>query len=261
MTHEYTTPERAPLDIAFVKRLLDEAGVGPVSVHYSRVTSSTQVEARSLLDAGVQPPFACLTDEQTVGRGRLDRQWFAPSGTSVLMTIALPRPQVLTTLPLQFGVAVAEVLREAGADVRLKWPNDIVFAHGPDLRKVGGIIAEVHGDAVVVGIGINSTMDDAELPTPEATSLSLEGVSAERERIIVGVLSRLHEVPALPLDAYRRLCDTIGRDVRVQQVNGNVVEGRATGVDDDGALLVVSAGRPVRVTSGDVSRLRGSVGP
>ncbi len=238
---------------------MDAAG-GVTRAYYSRVTTSTQIEVKARLDAGEMVPFAVVTDEQTQGRGRLDRRWVAPPGSSVLMTMAIARPPVSSTVPLLAGVVVAEVLRALGAGVRLKWPNDLVFESVSGLRKVGGIIAEVHGEAVLLGIGINVVMTVDELPTPEATCLAMEGVLVDREQLIADIMLGLVQLQQATLEDYRRLCCTLGSEVRVQQLDGAAILGFALAIDDDGALVVQSAGGAMRVTSGDVARVRGAVG-
>lgn len=239
-----------------VRALLRARGASDTDAYYSRVTSSTQVDARSLVDAGARPPFAVVTDEQRQGRGRMDRGWVAPAGSAVLMTMVMARPEALTTVPLFAGVAVARALRVAGARVSLKWPNDIVFTTPDGVRKAGGIIAEVHGDAVLIGIGINVAMQDHELPVPEATSLSLQGVQWPREQLITEIIKQINDFSSINLDDYRSLCTTLGSSISAQQLGGGAIAGRALGIDEDGALLVDQEGEVVRVTAGDVFHVR-----
>lgn len=136
-----------------------------------------------------------VAEEQTEGRGRLDRRWYAVPGTSILVSIAL-RPVVeparLPTLSLVAGDACAEAIAAVtGLQPTVKFPNDVLI----EGRKVAGILAEAREGQVVLGIGINVNADSAQLPaetdTP-ATSLSLEtGRTVERAELLVILLERL----------------------------------------------------------------------
>ena len=171
----------------------------------------------------------------------------------------------------------------AAVDAQLKWPNDILV--GP--AKLGGILAEAAGDAVVIGIGLNVSTEAAELPPPgpgalPATSLLLSSQGAAvptREALLSEILAGTErwyqawrQVGGDPercglRAAYIRLCGTIGRSVRVELPAGQGFSGLAVGVDPDGRLLVresSSSGSPgsgspgsVRaVAAGDVVHLR-----
>ena len=157
-------------------------------------------------------------------------------------------------LSLAASVAVAEALRDvAGIDARLKWPNDVLVGG----RKIAGILLERHGDAVIVGVGIN--VSQRALPselTSAATSVALEGGRTDREGVaprrcaaaIGGWRDRLeHEGFAAVRARWSALAGMLGREVSVDGVTGI-----ARGLDDDGALLIETAGGTERVLAGDV---------
>ncbi len=162
------------------------------------------------------------------------------------------------------GVGVASALRRvADVDVGLKWPNDVMIGD----RKVAGILAEVVDDAVVVGVGLNVTLREAELPVPTAISLALAGASCtDRDTLLRAIVRGIGdeylawrrvegdgERSVLP--RYRELCVTLGRDVRVD-LGGDSLEGRAVDINADGSLVVqTSAGRR-SVSAGDVVHVR-----
>jgi BirA family biotin operon repressor/biotin-[acetyl-CoA-carboxylase] ligase len=167
------------------------------------------------------------------------------------------------------------VQRIAEIDASLKWPNDLLVQEA----KCAGILAEVVGDAVVLGIGLNVTTRVDELPATTglpATSLQIAGAkSTDRDPLLKALLRGLArwyggwretggdaELCGL-LGAYRRGCSTIGRDVRVQLpataglAAGEVLTGRATTVDTDGRLVIRTAdGAEQRVSAGDVLHVR-----
>jgi BirA family biotin operon repressor/biotin-[acetyl-CoA-carboxylase] ligase len=154
-------------------------------------TGSTQ----RLLEADDPEGAVAVADEQTEGRGRLGRQWLAPAGTSLLVSILL-RPNVaparLPELSLVAGCACAEAIAEtACVETDVKFPNDVLVRG----RKVAGILAEASEGRVVLGIGVNVSQAAGELPaearTP-ATSLLLEtGREIDRAELLVALLDRL----------------------------------------------------------------------
>src|SRR5207253_11473498 len=104
---------------------------------------------------------------------------------SVLLRPAREAAQ-LGWLPLLTGVAVTEALRTTtGVEAVLKWPNDVVVQDRGGVRKLGGILAERVGGAVVVGVGINVSMRADELPVPAATSLVLEGADDPGPQVVL----------------------------------------------------------------------------
>jgi BirA family biotin operon repressor/biotin-[acetyl-CoA-carboxylase] ligase len=148
-----------------------------------------------------------------------------------------------------------------GANVRLKWPNDLMIETSPsELKKIGGILVQRQVDHVVVGIGINTDLQVQELPTENATSLSLLGIETSREALIADLIFQLENTALLASDTwlprYTQLSSTIGTEVMVTRQSDSVVAGVAVNVLKSGALLLESPDGPVEVTSGDVEQLR-----
>ncbi len=151
------------------------------------------VSTQRLLDGAPEGAVAAA-DEQTEGRGRLGRSWQAPAGTSLLFSIVLVPPVPPGKLPelsLVAGKAVAEAIAmETGLHAAIKQPNDVLIAH----RKVAGILAEAGEGRVVLGVGVNVSQTEDQLPedvvTP-ATSLSLEGAAVDRAALLATILERL----------------------------------------------------------------------
>jgi BirA family biotin operon repressor/biotin-[acetyl-CoA-carboxylase] ligase len=142
-------------------------------------TGSSNADLLAAAHAGAAEGTVLVADAQTAGRGRLGRRWASPAGAGLTFSVLL-RPAgvpaaLLGWLPLLTGVAaVAAVRGVAGVDAALKWPND-VLAGG---AKLGGILAERAGSAVVVGLGINVWQGRADLPAGvDATSLVLEAAA------------------------------------------------------------------------------------
>jgi BirA family biotin operon repressor/biotin-[acetyl-CoA-carboxylase] ligase len=147
------------------------------------------------------------TDEQTAGRGRLGRAWVAPARSSVLTSVAL-RPDVptanLAELSVVAGRACAAAIAElTGLAPQVKWPNDVLV----DGRKVAGILAEAREGRVVLGVGINVSQREDELPARAdhpATSLLLEtGVAVPRAELLAALLDHLEREYDAWVGSYR----------------------------------------------------------
>jgi BirA family transcriptional regulator, biotin operon repressor / biotin---[acetyl-CoA-carboxylase] ligase len=154
-------------------------------------TSSTQL----LLGPDAPEGALVVAEEQTAGRGRLGRRWFAPAGTSLLCSLQL-RPDTPTErLPELTGVAARAcadaIAALTGLEPALKFPNDVLVG----ARKVAGILAEARDGRVVLGVGINVNVPADELPEDvdrPATSLLVEtGRELDRAELLAELLERL----------------------------------------------------------------------
>jgi BirA family biotin operon repressor/biotin-[acetyl-CoA-carboxylase] ligase len=181
-----------------------------------RSVTSTQDVARELPIGSI-----VVADHQTAGRGRHDRRWEAPEGTALLVSFVLsPHP----LLSLAAGVAAAEA---CGADVRLKWPNDLLLDH----RKLGGILVETTPERAICGIGINLTS------APEGASQLNEPRDDVFERLRAKIDAWTTAPPESVLSRWRELSETLGRRVRVD-ISGQITEGIAQGIGSHGELIV-----------------------
>ena len=251
-------------------------------IEVEEATPSTNAALAERARAGEEPGFVLFTEHQTAGRGRRDRRWEAPPGSSLLLSV-LTRPTALGLaddevhlVPTALGVAAAEAARDVtGADIRLKWPNDLVVTDADGVtRKLAGLLAETvvdagHVAALVVGLGINVNWPDR-LPAGlagTATALNhLTGADVDRSALLGALLVGFDRgygglgAPGsrVALGArHRELSATIGRRVRVETPAG-VVVGDAVDVDGEGRLLVVDEcpDRPRALSVGDVVHLR-----
>jgi BirA family biotin operon repressor/biotin-[acetyl-CoA-carboxylase] ligase len=154
-------------------------------------TPSTQL----LLPASATEGALVVAEEQTAGRGRLGRRWFAPAGTSLLCSLQLRPPVAAERLPELTGVAAracAEAIAAvAGLDPELKFPND-VLAGG---RKLAGVLAEAREERVVLGLGVNVNVAPEELPQdvdrPATSLLAVTGRVHDRAELLVELLELL----------------------------------------------------------------------
>ena len=258
--------EKSELNLACIKDRLTTSFVGRSLYHWEALPS-TMDEAWRLAQAGAPDGTVVLADEQTAGRGRLKRSWWAPAGSSLLLSLLL-RPdwpaRQAQRLTMVCSLAVCEAISEvAGVQAQVKWPNDVLI----EGQKVCGILTELDVvgeqlETAVVGIGINVNLDFEGAPPlmSPATSLSLAaGRTVSRLDLLVALLDGIERryVAAREGRSYHHewaeRMATLGRQVQVSGAT-EVWQGVAVDVDADGALLVrAKDGSVQRVLAGDVT--------
>lgn len=277
MSNPYGELDRPPLSARPLGEALVQEGELWREVRVVAETGSTNADLARAAEQGAAEGAVLIAESQTAGRGRLARDWVSPPRAGLTFSILLRPHDVPPTrwgwLPLLVGVSVARaVSRLAERDVRLKWPNDLLL--GPDRRKLAGILAQVAGGAVVVGVGLNVSTRPDELPDG-ATSLSVESAACvDRDPLLRAMLRAVAEDYRTwrgtrgdagrsgLAAAYDDLSDTLHRQVVVTLPTGDPVRGLATSIAPDGRLVVDEGGEPRAVSAGDVThvRLNGSPG-
>lgn len=277
MVSAYNDLDRPPLNERSLQHALMVPGGFVSALRVLPDIDSTNTAMVGAAQDGAPHASVLVAEEQTAGKGRLGRTWSAPprSGlfTSILVRPETPAP-TWSWLPLLTGLAVRDaVARASNLQIGLKWPNDLVVGAGdePD-RKLGGILCETvpGASAVVVGIGLNVTLREDELPVPQASSLALaDAESTDRDTLLRALLRSFGDRYARWAQAagdaesaglvedYTDACTSIGRQVRAELPGERTVTGLATGVDPTGALLVATVDQgEVAVGAGDVIHLR-----
>jgi BirA family transcriptional regulator, biotin operon repressor / biotin---[acetyl-CoA-carboxylase] ligase len=191
---------------------------------------STMIEARRDPERG----RIVGAEHQTAGMGRHGRRWHSPPGQGLYVSFVLaaqPAPVVMLALGLAVRSAAGPGALANRADLR--WPNDVLISG----RKCAGILAQVEGDVLIAGVGINvgQTQFPSDLDTP-ATSLELEGIRIRREDLLVALVESIDACIALPGDEIiRQFCAAssyaFGRRVRAGER-----EGVTCGLDPAGFL-------------------------
>jgi BirA family biotin operon repressor/biotin-[acetyl-CoA-carboxylase] ligase len=274
MTSPFTDLDRPPLRAAALRRALVSGDGLWTDVRVVESSPSTNAEVSAAAQDGAPEGLVVVAESQTAGRGRRDRSWTTPPRAGLTFSVLL-RPTFPTAgwgwLPLLAGLAVATPLSTLSeVAVRLKWPNDVLVGE----RKLGGILGEVVGAGVVVGIGLNISLRADELPVPTATSLAIEGSAVvDRDPVLRAVLREIErrygdltraagdaDASGLAAD-YRQACATLGRVVRVELPGPRVLDGTAVDIDADGRLVVDVAGRRETVAAGDVGHVRSAAAP
>ncbi len=222
-------------------------------VHLFGEIDSTNTEARRLgmTIGGDAWPRVLLADVQTEGRGRHGKTWSAPANTALLATIMIPQTLLKVKHSLiSWAVAcwcMEGLERQSLKDVGLKWPNDLLV----NGQKIGGILCEQTGAAIVMGVGINLEQTRDQLPerplsVPQATSLQLElgtsypGRFSSSFSILTSLLESLEHPSSGEhiLSQCRKKCLSIGQSVSFSDPLLGAIAGEAKTIEDDGSLLV-----------------------
>jgi BirA family transcriptional regulator, biotin operon repressor / biotin---[acetyl-CoA-carboxylase] ligase len=215
-----------------------------------RETDSTNERARELAGAGAPHGTLVTAARQNAGRGRQGRTWVDQPGRALLLSLVVRELDPL--LSLRAGLAVADV---AGPAARIKWPNDVLL----DGRKVAGILVEGRPQEgwAVVGIGLNVAVDTAALPEElRATAGTLGREPDALEPTLAELLEALEVWLRAPADAV--VAALAARDaLHGRPVRWAGGEGTGAGIDDTGALLVVTeGGERLKLDAGEVHLAR-----
>ena len=229
---------------------------------YWRVSVIDEIDStQNYLRTSIPKVGAVITAEyQSAGRGRLDRTFIAAKSSALLFSFYVePKVDIvkLGFLSLLVGSSVAKTINEitGSNNFKCKWPNDIVYGD----YKVAGLLAEKFGEGVIVGVGINVSMNQAELPVPHASSIFLTTEKRiDRNDLLAAILNNLSsalinwENGEDVLAFYRETSATLGKSVRVELPGGINVEATAVDIDSTGALHLDNS---QIITVGDVIHL------
>ena len=246
----------------------------PQIIRYESLPS-TNTEAVRLAAQGAEEGLCVVADEQTAGRGRLQRSWASPKGAGLYFSTLL-RPTIpvnrWSLITFMAALAVNDALRAAcDLETDIKWPNDLLAGE----RKICGILAEAietnRGRAVVVGIGVNLTKE-AFPPQLAEVAISVEEVTTKRpeREILLRALLRAFSSWYSTLqesDGQHQILEvwasrsSYAKGKQVSVTNGvEVISGITRGVENDGALRVETGKHGMRIVrAGDVTSLRPSV--
>src|SRR4051812_37113351 len=267
----YADLGRPPLSAAALSRALGRDPDGFWNdVRLVSVTGSTNADVAAAARGGAAEGLVLVAEEQQAAKGRLDRSWSSPPRAGLTFSMLFRPPAEPVRWPL-LSLLVAAAAAYACLDrtevaVRLKWPNDLVVAD----RKLAGVLAEMAGGAVVVGVGLNVSTRRDELPRADATSLELErdegSDPVDRAPLLLAMLRAVGTAyqrwvadgcpPDAVLGPYRALSSTLGGEVRAELPGGQWLEGVAVDVGEAGQLIVEDGRRRHELAAGDVIHLR-----
>ena len=234
----------------------------PGGLFFVEKTESTNTLAADMISKGARAPFLAVAREQTCGRGRLSRRWHSSKGDTLCVSVCVPAPTdsaLLSSLTVRCGLEICgELSKTFGAELFLKWPNDIYSKTG---RKIGGILSELFcrprsERITVVGVGLNCHRPRGIQSYPnEVLSMmeTLDGVcggtrvSINRACALVAksVLRAASAATPVGTSAKFDKVDWLrGRNINLD-VGGRILSGVACGVDDCGRLgISVDSGPP-----------------
>lgn len=236
--------------------------------HFDSVDSTNEV-AKRLAAKGEANKTVVVSEEQTAGKGRLNRDWVSKKGANLMFSILLRpdfRPQDASKVPIIAAVAVAQSLRNfAKLDAKVKWPNDVLV----DGKKLCGIRCEMASDFdrieyLVVGIGVNVNQvvfprDIAE----KATSVRGEtNRTISRPQLLLSILTDFFDVYTKTFEEGKFddvIVDYTKMSILFQEMvtvhaGDRETHGKCIGFDRDGCLVMQNEqNRRIRVIAGDVS--------
>ena len=233
-------------------------------INHDVVTSTSDV---LLVAAGCGAPegLAVRARVQTEGRGRHGREWVSPRGNLYVSVLLRPRRGIeeWPSLSLVAGLSLYDAIalyRDEGM-LGLKWPNDLLYRG----KKCGGLLLEIHDDAVLLGCGVNLSSSPEGIDGWPAISLndsSGDLPDLDCDKVMASFFDAL-------LLRYNEWCEGgfLGmrgdwllasshyeKDLVVERHDG-AVEGRFVGLDVSGGLCLVDKGGARHVISqGDVVR-------
>ena len=242
---------------------LDTRWLGKALRLLAEVTSTIDV-AKQWVEEGAPHGAVVIAERQTQGRGREGRVWASPTGGLWMSMIVHIEAEKAGRLGMGLAVAAAEaVSARAECELGLKWPNDLFL----DGRKVGGVLGQTEATfggvataVVSLGLNVNFSVDDLPQGVKDIAA-TLRDTTGERwslPRLTADVLARFEEMwPALAgedgkrvMDGWRRRDVLLGKEVSVEVV-GKVLGGRAAGIDERGALVIVTDGIEQTVSAGE----------
>jgi len=236
-------------------------------VRYYETIGSTNDEAMAWAKNGARDFSIVIADEQTSGRGRLNRSWFTPPHSALAMSVIIhpkqdEKPHLTRTVGLA-ALAITDSLRMLNLETQIKWPNDILLYE----RKVAGILTESvwvdnEVESLVIGMGINikksSIPDQSQLNFPATSLETMLGYAPSRVKLVQRILTDLVALrPHLGTDSFIRSWEKnlafLGEQVQVEERGEIIASGKVNGLESDGALrLSNDDGKSITVRFGDV---------
>ncbi|MBI2486979.1 MAG: biotin--[acetyl-CoA-carboxylase] ligase [Deltaproteobacteria bacterium] len=253
-----------------IKKLLKKETMEKTIYLFEEVGSTNDV-AFELARNGVSDGTIVIADSQTKGRGRLQRKWISPSGLNLYISVIFrPTIQIKDTplFTLITSIALAETIKNNGAEPSIRWPNDILI----DRKKAAGVLTEMQPrgervDFVVVGIGVNLNMTreimEREMEEIAETATSIReatGYEIDRSKFTAELINELQiwyqkfqkEGRNRIIQEWTERWGAINRRVQVK-FDENAVEGIASGIDENGYLVLKKDdGTYETIVAGDV---------
>ncbi len=206
-----------------------------------------------------------VAEEQTSGRGRMNRKWVSPKGGLWFSIILRPKfePKYVIHTGLIIALSITEVLIEKyNLDAKVKWPNDVYI---DNVGKIAGILIEssITGfkiDFIIAGIGLNTNVDKKHLEDLKATSLlELLGKRVDNKNILRYIIDRIKlyyslipEGLPLIIGRYNNVLLNRGEIIRLKTPEGEV-KGILREIDSNAGIVLMN--RNGNIVRYDVSKV------
>ena len=240
-------------DTPFPWEFADRSG----RIHYFQQLESTMEPARQLARGGCPPFTVVVAEQQTAGRGRLDRSWHSGLGGLYFTVVLRPHmpPAVSPRLNLHASLVLAETLRgDYDIPAEVKWPNDVLVGG----KKIAGILAEMEAEAdrvnyVNIGIGVNINNDPTDAAPAAVSMRQLTGSPISRKKWLAAFLDRFEarldsDGMESVIGAWKAISTTLGRPVKIVTLQGET-EGLAVDLDANGSLILQLADGSLKTIS------------
>jgi len=242
--------------------------------YYFDSIDSTQNQALKMADDPVNAGAVIVAAKQTGGRGRSGRKWVSPKGGIWISIILQPKFDIsITTLfPIASALALSIAIEKIfSIKPKLKWPNDLTIKG----KKVAGMLVDVSLESnkienLVLGVGINfdvnvKQIEKALKETPNfygVASLKKEKQEIKPVQLVQTFLLELEKIYKLLnakqtkkiISEWTKRSSTIGKNIELDTTNGKIT-GKATKIDDDGALIITENSKTHKVIAGDIVHL------
>lgn len=244
----------------------------PFNLHLFTTLPSTNQYLKELPQS--QTLEICCAEQQTQGRGRFGRVWHSPFGENIYLSLKWNLQcelNKLSGLSLVTSLAIANALKEfiPNEEIKIKWPNDILWGD----KKLCGILIEILAESnanaqVIIGIGLNVNSDTRNNPLPDKVWCSLFemlGNSLDRNVLISCVLEKLmlyikrlleHGLLVF-INEWNDYDYLVGKQITVTQATMQF-NGVACGIDETGLLIIEELdGQRHFLSSGDTTLNQG----
>ncbi len=261
-------------EVAYMEKAFESISLGGHKVIHFQVTDSTNTQLKQLAKCGEGHGTVIIADEQTNGRGRMDRKWLSNRGQGAWFSCLIRPPEGTveayraSDLVFVSALSLALTLRTHDVPALIKWPNDLTI----NGKKLSGIMCEMSShnaflEWAVVGVGVNLLGSQFPPELPWAASVESEtGVRIDSIRLLSEFLSCfdhwyniwLSDGLQPILQQIEPISATIGQRVKAHLPSFEV-EGSAVRFQDNGALIIETEEGDVEIAYGDVS-VRGILG-
>ena len=242
--------------------------------YYFDSIDSTQNQALKIANEPENNGAVIIAATQTGGKGRTGRKWISPKGGIWFSIILHPKFDIsITTLfPIASSLALSKAIENTfEITPELKWPNDLTIKG----KKIAGILVDAAFESnkiesLVLGVGINFNVDIKAIKktlkdTPNfygVSSLSEQNKKVKPIQLVQNFFVELEKIYELLnkkqtkkiISEWTKRSSTLGKNVEINTTDGKI-KGKATKIDEDGALIISNKNKTEKVIAGDIIHL------